>query len=135
MNKILKDLFLEKYLTKNEAKQLIFEISDGNINTTQTIAIASIYNIRNPNVEEIIGFYEAMNELSIKIDLKDFNNVAINIVGTGGDEKNTFNISTISCFIIAGTGEKVIKHGNFNSSSTIGSSNIMKKLGYSFTIK
>ncbi|WP_185849416.1 anthranilate phosphoribosyltransferase [Blattabacterium cuenoti] len=133
MKKILENLFLEKTLTKQEAKNLFIELSEGRINNTQVIAIATIYNMRTPTLEEIIGFKQAMMELSIKINLTEFN--AIDIVGTGGDRKNTFNISTLACFIVAGTGEKVIKHGSFNSSSTTGSSNILKGLGYHFTNK
>ncbi|WP_341665940.1 anthranilate phosphoribosyltransferase [Blattabacterium cuenoti] len=134
MNKILESLFLEKTLTKQEAKNLLIELSKGKINQTQAVAIATIYNMRSPTLEEIVGFQQAMMELSIKINLTEFNN-AIDIVGTGGDGKNTFNISTLACFIVAGTGEKVIKHGSFNSTSITGSSNILKGLGYHFTNK
>ncbi|WP_341652625.1 anthranilate phosphoribosyltransferase [Blattabacterium cuenoti] len=133
MNKILESLFLEKTLTKQEAKNLLIELSKGKINQTQAVAIATIYNMRSPTLEEIVGFKQAMMELSIKINLTEFN--AIDIVGTGGDVKNTFNISTLACFIVAGTGEKVIKHGSFNSTSITGSSNILKGLGYHFTNK
>ncbi|WP_185865189.1 anthranilate phosphoribosyltransferase [Blattabacterium cuenoti] len=133
MNRVLERLFLEETLTKNEAKKLIIDISKGKINDVQIIAIASIYNMRNPTIEELLGFYQAMNDLSIKVNLKEFN--AIDIVGTGGDQKNTFNISTIASFIVAGAGEKVIKHGNFSSSSITGSSNIFEELGYNFTNK
>ncbi|QIK16926.1 anthranilate phosphoribosyltransferase [Blattabacterium sp. DPU] len=133
MKKILKNLFLEKTLTKQEAKNLLIELSKGKINKTQAVAITTIYNMRSPTLEEIIGFKQAMMELSIKINLTEFN--AVDIVGTGGDGKNTFNISTLACFIVAGTGEKVIKHGSFSSSSLTGSSNILKGLGYHFTNK
>ncbi|WP_185852340.1 anthranilate phosphoribosyltransferase [Blattabacterium cuenoti] len=132
-NKILKNLFIEKTLTKQEAKNLFIELSKGKINQTQIVAIATIYNMRTPTLEEIVGFRQAMMELSIKINLTEFN--AVDIVGTGGDEKNTFNISTLACFIVAGTGEKVIKHGSFSFSSITGSSNILKGLGYHFTNK
>ncbi len=128
---ILENLFLEKTLTKQEAKNLFVELSKGKINQTQAIAVATIYNMRSPTLEEMLGFQQAMMELSIKVDFKEFN--AIDIVGTGGDGKNTFNISTLACFIVAGTGEKVIKHGSFSSSSITGSSNLLKGLGYHFT--
>ncbi|WP_185860906.1 anthranilate phosphoribosyltransferase [Blattabacterium cuenoti] len=133
MNKILENLFLEKTLTKQEAKNLFIELSKGKINKTQIVAITTIYNMRNPTLEEIVGFRQAIMEVSIRINLEEFN--ALDIVGTGGDGKNTFNISTLACFIVAGTGEKVIKHGSFNSSSITGSSNILKGLGYHFTNK
>ncbi|WP_185857511.1 anthranilate phosphoribosyltransferase [Blattabacterium cuenoti] len=132
-NKILKNLFLEKTLTKQEAKNLFIELSKGRINQTQIVAIATIYNMRPPTLEEIVGFRQAIMELSIKVNLTEFN--AVDIVGTGGDGKNTFNISTLACFVVAGTGEKVIKHGSFSSSSITGSSNILKGLGYHFTNK
>ncbi|WP_185867333.1 anthranilate phosphoribosyltransferase [Blattabacterium cuenoti] len=135
MNILLENLFLEKTLTKQEAKNLLIELSMGRINKTQAIAIATIYNMRFPTLEEILGFKQAMMELSIKVNLTEFNDNAIDIVGTGGDGKNTFNISTLACFIVAGAGEKVIKHGNFSSSSITGSSNILKGLGYHFTNK
>ncbi|WP_185862322.1 anthranilate phosphoribosyltransferase [Blattabacterium cuenoti] len=131
MKKILEYLFLEKTLTKQEAKNLIIELSKEKINQDKAIAIATIYNMRTPTLEEIGGFKQAMMELCIKINLTEFN--AIDIVGTGGDGKNTFNISTLACFIVAGAGVKVIKHGSFSSSSITGSSNILKGLGYHFT--
>ncbi|WP_185872404.1 anthranilate phosphoribosyltransferase [Blattabacterium cuenoti] len=133
MKKILENLFLEKSLTKQEAKNIIIELSKGKINETHIVAISTIYNMRTPTLEEIIGFRQALMELCIKINLKEFN--AIDIVGTGGDKKNTFNISTLACFIVAGAGEKVIKHGSFSSSSISGSSNLLKGLGYNFTNK
>ncbi|WP_185877541.1 anthranilate phosphoribosyltransferase [Blattabacterium cuenoti] len=130
--KILENLFLKKTLTKDESRKLIIDMSNGNINDYKIIAIISIYNMRNPTINEIVGFYQAMRELSINIDLEEKN--AIDIVGTGGD-KNTFNISTIACFIVAGAGGKVIKHGNYGSSSITGASNILKGLGFKFTNK
>ncbi|WP_185877020.1 anthranilate phosphoribosyltransferase [Blattabacterium cuenoti] len=131
MKRILENLFLEKTLTRKEAKNIIIELSKGKINKTQAIAIITVYNMRNPTLEELIGFRQAFMELCIKINFSEFN--AIDIVGTGGDKKNTFNISTLACFIVAGTGEKVIKHGSFGSSSITGSSNLLKGLGYHFT--
>ncbi|WP_185853525.1 anthranilate phosphoribosyltransferase [Blattabacterium cuenoti] len=133
MIKTLENLFLEKTLTKQEAKNLIMELSKGKINKTQAVAIVTIYNMRTPTLEEIAGFRQALMELCIKVNLTEFN--AVDIVGTGGDRKNTFNISTLACFIVAGAGEKVIKHGSFGSSSITGSSNLLKGLGYHFTNK
>ncbi|WP_185864643.1 anthranilate phosphoribosyltransferase [Blattabacterium cuenoti] len=134
MTKILLDkLFIGKTLNKKEAKDLMMNLSMNKINKTQAISIISIYNMRYPTLEEVTGFRQAIMELSMKINLSEFN--AVDIVGTGGDGKNTFNISTLACFIVAGTGEKVIKHGSFNSSSITGSSNILKELGYNFSNK
>ncbi|WP_185851165.1 anthranilate phosphoribosyltransferase [Blattabacterium cuenoti] len=133
MKKILNHLLLEKTLTKEEAKNIIYNLYKGKIKHSQVIAMVTIYNMRNPTIEEIIGFQHALMELCVPIDLTDFHSV--DIVGTGGDGKNTFNISTLACFIVAGTGEKVIKHGNFGFSSSTGSSNILNRLGYIFTSK
>nr|WP_201260568.1 anthranilate phosphoribosyltransferase [Blattabacterium sp. (Cryptocercus kyebangensis)] len=129
----LNNLFLDKYLTKKEAKNLFRKLLKREINKSQIISILTVYNMRSPTLEEMIGFRQALMESCIQVNLTEFN--AIDIVGTGGDGKNTFNISTVACFIVAGTGEKVIKHGNFGFSSRTGSSNILKKLGYDFTNK
>ncbi|WP_185882576.1 anthranilate phosphoribosyltransferase [Blattabacterium cuenoti] len=132
MKKLLKSFFLEKKIfTKKEAKKIFFALYNGQINPIQAISIAIMYNFRRPTVEEINGFREALMDLCIKVNLHEFN--AIDIVGTGGDGKNTFNISTLTCFIVAGSGEKVIKHGNFGFSSKYGSSDILTNLGYQFT--
>ncbi|WP_185856368.1 anthranilate phosphoribosyltransferase [Blattabacterium cuenoti] len=133
MENILNHLFLENTLTKKEAENLFLNLSKGKINKNQAAALTIVYNMRNPTLEEIIGFRKALMKSCIQINLTEFN--AIDIVGTGGDGKNTFNISTIACFIVAGAGEKVIKHGSFGSSSITGSSNVLKKLGYHFTNK
>ncbi|AWU44027.1 anthranilate phosphoribosyltransferase [Blattabacterium sp. (Cryptocercus kyebangensis)] len=133
MKNTLNNLFLDKYLTKKEAKNLFRKLLKREINKSQIISILTVYNMRSPTLEEMIGFRQALMESCIQVNLTEFN--AIDIVGTGGDGKNTFNISTVACFIVAGTGEKVIKHGNFGFSSRTGSSNILKKLGYDFTNK
>jgi anthranilate phosphoribosyltransferase len=86
--------------------------------------------MRSITIHELQGFREALLELCLPVDLGT--NDLIDIVGTGGDEKNTFNISTLSCFIVAGTGNKVAKHGNYGASSISGSSNVMQQLGYTF---
>jgi len=133
MKNILNHLFLENTLTKEEAKNVFLNFSKGKINKNQIVALTTVYNMRSPTLEEIRGFCQALMESCIQIKLTEFN--AIDIVGTGGDGKNTFNISTLACFIVAGAGEKVIKHGSYGSSSITGSSNILKKLGYNFTNK
>ncbi len=132
MHELLKSFFLEsKNLTKQEAKKIFLALSNGQINPIQAISIAIMYNCRKPTLEELNGFIEALMDLCLKINLNEFN--AVDIVGTGGDGKNTFNISTLTSFIVAASGEKVIKHGNFGFSSKHGSSNILKTLGYQFT--
>ena len=84
--------------------------------------------MRSITIEELQGFRDALLELAVNADLegKEF----IDIVGTGGDGKNTFNISTLACFIVAGTGQKVAKHGNYGATSISGASNVMEQLGY-----
>ena len=86
--------------------------------------------MRSITIDELQGFRDALLELCTKIDLNGYK--TMDIVGTGGDGKNTFNISTLSCFIVAGTGQKVAKHGNYGMTSTSGASNVMEQLGYKF---
>ena len=90
----------------------------------------TVFLMRSITIEELQGFRDALLELCVPVDLTDFE--TIDIVGTGGDGKNTFNISTLSCFIVAGTGQKVAKHGNYGASSISGASNVMEQLGYNF---
>jgi anthranilate phosphoribosyltransferase len=90
----------------------------------------TVYLMRSITIEELQGFRDALLELCVRVDLDG--NETIDIVGTGGDGKNTFNISTLSCFIVAGTGQKVAKHGNYGASSISGASNVMEQLGYKF---
>lgn len=130
MKKILTYLFEQKNLSLDLAKNLLIDMSIGKFNTTQIAALISIYNMRSSCLNEIEGFRQALLYLCLQINLNAFN--AIDIVGTGGD-KNTFNISTLASFVVAGAGEKVIKHGNYASSSVTGSSNILEMLGYKFT--
>lgn len=131
MKYILQHLFEYKTLNKEDARQILIKISQNKINEAQLSALSVIYNMRPPTIQEIEGFRQALLELCIKIDMTEFN--AIDIVGTGGDKKNTFNISTLACFIVAGAGIKVIKHGNYSSSSVTGSSNLLERMGYHFT--
>lgn len=122
MKDILNYLFEHKTLSKEDAQNVLISLYQDKFNHNQIAAISAIYNMRFPTLDEIKGFSQALIELSIKLNLKEYN--AIDIVGTGGDNQNTFNISTLSCFIVASLGEKVIKHGSYSSSSITGSSNI-----------
>jgi anthranilate phosphoribosyltransferase len=99
-------------------------------NETEIAAFITVYLMRSITIEELQGFREGLLELCVPVDLNGFE--VMDIVGTGGDGKNTFNISTLACFIVAGAGQKVAKHGNYGASSVSGASNVMEQLGYRF---
>ncbi|MGA1227403.1 MAG: anthranilate phosphoribosyltransferase [Tamlana sp.] len=131
MKNVLNRLINHETLTSEEAKQIIVNISSDMYNPSQITCFLSTFMMRSITIEELQGFRDALLDLCIAVDLKDFN--AIDIVGTGGDGKNTFNISTLSSFITAGAGINVTKHGNYGVSSTSGSSNVMEFLGVKFS--
>ncbi len=130
MKKILQYLFGHKTLSKEAAKEVLVNIGKGVYNEHEVTAFMTVYLMRSITIEELQGFREALLELSVKVDLNEYE--TLDIVGTGGDGKNTFNISTLACFIVAGTGQKVAKHGNYGASSISGASNVMEQLGYQF---
>lgn len=131
MKDILNRLINHDTLTTEEAKQVIVNISNDMYNPSQIACFLSVFMMRSITIEELTGFRNALLELCVPINLSEFN--AIDIVGTGGDGKNTFNISTLSSFITAGAGVNVSKHGNYGVSSTSGSSNVMETLGVKFS--
>lgn len=131
MKKILQYLFEHKTLTKESAKEVLVNIGKGIYNEHEVTAFMTVYLMRSITIEELQGFMDALLELCVKADLGEFETV--DIVGTGGDGKNTFNISTLACFIVAGAGQKVSKHGNYGASSISGASNVMEQLGYQFS--
>lgn len=131
MKEILQYLFDHKTLTREDAKFVLTNIASGKYNDPEIAAFVSVYLMRSITVEELRGFRDALLELCIPIDLSDYN--TIDLCGTGGDGKNTFNISTLTSFVIAGAGEKVSKHGNYSVSSSCGSSNVMEYYGYKFS--
>ncbi len=131
MKKILQYLFEYKTLTRDVAKEVLINISRGTYNDSELAAFITVYLMRSITIQELHGFRDALLELCVPVDLQS--DELIDIVGTGGDGKNTFNISTLSCFIVAGTGNKVAKHGNYGATSISGSSNVMEQLGYTFT--
>ncbi|MDG2396205.1 MAG: anthranilate phosphoribosyltransferase [Flavobacteriaceae bacterium] len=133
MKKILNRLTKYEQLSKEEARQIIFKIVDGKFNSSQIAAFLTVYMMRSISLDELEGFRSALLELCIPINLSEFE--TIDLCGTGGDEKNTFNISTISSFITAGAGIKVAKHGNYGVSSGCGSSNVLESLGIRFSNK
>jgi len=130
MKKILQYLFEHKTLSREMAKEVLVNIGKGAYNEHEVTAFMTVYLMRSITIEELQGFREALLELCVPVDLNGYD--VIDIVGTGGDGKNTFNISTLSCFIVAGTGQKVAKHGNYGASSISGASNVMEQVGYKF---
>jgi len=130
MKKILNRLTQYETLTEKESRNIIIEISEGKLNTSEISSFLTIFMIRNITIEELNGFRKALIELSLKIDLNEFD--PIDLCGTGGDEKDTFNISTLASFVTAGSGVKVAKHGNYGVSSSCGSSNVLEYLGLKF---
>lgn len=131
MKEILSILIEHKKLSTDQARKALLMLAKGEVNHSQAAAFLTVYLMRNISVEELEGFRSAMLELCIPADLAEFD--PIDVCGTGGDGKNTFNISTTTSFVLAGAGVKVAKHGNNGVSSICGSSNVMASLGYHFT--
>lgn len=131
MKQILAHLFEYKSLTRSEAYEILSRITAGDFNNSQIAAFLTAYSMRSIRVEELEGFRQAMYDRCIKIELSGY--PLIDLCGTGGDGKNTFNISTLASFVVAGAGYPVAKHGNYGVSSGCGSSNVMEHLGYRFT--
>lgn len=130
MKKILNHLFEHKTFSREESKEILTNITLGKYNASQMAAFMAAYCMRSITVEELEGFRDGMLELCLKTDLSDYE--LIDLCGTGGDGKDTFNISTLASFVVAGAGYKVSKHGNYGVSSGCGSSNVMEYLGYKF---
>jgi len=131
MKEILNSLFDQKKFNRIEAKDILTNIASGKYNNSQMAAFMAVYCMRSITVEELEGFRDAMLELCLKPGLGDYE--LVDLCGTGGDGRNTFNISTLASFVVAGAGYKVAKHGNYGVSSGCGSSNVMEYLGYTFT--
>lgn len=131
MKDILARLFEHERLGREEARQVLLSISRGECNHLQIASFITVYQMRPVAIAELQGFRDALLELCIPFDLEGME--AIDIVGTGGDHKNTFNISTLSAVVAAGAGCKVVKHGSYGVSSAVGSSNVLMEMGYEFT--
>jgi len=131
MKQILNRLINQETLSKQEAYEVLVNISKGQYNPYQIASFLTIYMTRSITVNELGGFRQALLDLCLSIDLSDFN--TIDLCGTGGDGKDTFNISTLTSFVVAGAGIKVAKHGNYGVSSSCGSSNVLEYLGVKFT--
>lgn len=131
MKDILNRLINHEILSKEEAKNILVNISNGSYNPSQITSFLTVYMMRSITIDELAGFREALLDLCIRVDLSNYN--TIDLCGTGGDGKDTFNISTLAAFVTAGAGIKVAKHGNYGVSSISGSSNVMEKLGVKFS--
>jgi len=131
MKELLNRLINHESISSQEAKQVLVNISEGQYNQSQIASFLTVYMMRSITLEELQGFRDALLELCLAIDLQDFN--PIDLCGTGGDGKDTFNISTLSSFVTAGAGVNVAKHGNYGVSSACGSSNVMEHLGIKFS--
>ncbi|NJM24635.1 MAG: anthranilate phosphoribosyltransferase [Bacteroidia bacterium] len=130
MKQILNELIDHRSLTKETAREVLVELASGKFNASQTTAFMTVYMMRSITVDELQGFRDAMLELCIPAR---FDQPVMDVCGTGGDAKNTFNISTLSSFVVAAAGQPVAKHGNYGVSSVSGSSNLLEYFGYKFT--
>lgn len=130
MKHILNELIEHRSLTKETARQVLVDLATAKYNPSQTTAFMTVYMMRSVTVDELQGFRDAMLELCIPVN---FEAPVMDVCGTGGDSKNTFNISTLSSFVVAAAGQPVAKHGNYGVSSACGSSNLLEHFGYKFT--
>lgn len=127
----LKQLFEHKTLTRQQAREILINIASETYNKSEIVAFLSVFMMRPVTADELAGFRNALLEQCQAVDLSDYN--TIDMCGTGGDGKDTFNISTLASLVVAGAGIKVAKHSNYGVSSSCGSSNVMEYLGYKFT--
>lgn len=131
MKQILYRLFEHQYLDKNEARNILTDIASGKYNEAQISALITVFLMRSISVDELSGFRDALLDMRLPVDLSGYK--PIDIVGTGGDGKNTFNISTTASFVVAGAGYNTVKHGNYGATSVSGASNVMESHGIKFT--
>jgi len=131
MKQILYKLFDHQYLGRDEAREILVNIAQGVYNDAQVASLITVFLMRNITVEELCGFRDALLDMRMPVGLDEYE--PIDIVGTGGDGKNTFNISTAACFTVAGAGFPVVKHGNYGATSVSGASNVMEQHGVKFT--
>ena len=131
MNEILNRMLNHEVLSREEMKQILVGITHSDYPTEQITALLTALQMRGVTVDELLGFRDGILETGVPVPL-DCDRY-IDVVGTGGDRKNTFNISTTSCFVIAGAGYKVAKHGNYSATSISGASNVIAQHGVRFT--
>ncbi len=131
MKNLLYRLFEHHYLDREEAREVLLKMAGGEYNDSQIAAFITVFLMRSITIDELTGFRDALLEMRVPVDLSEYD--AIDIVGTGGDNKNTFNISTAACFVVAGAGYNVVKHGNYGATSVSGASNVIEAHGVKFT--
>lgn len=131
MKNLLYRLFEHQNLDREESREVLIRMAHGEYNESQIAAFITVYLMRSITIDELAGFRDALLEMRVPVDLAGYD--AIDIVGTGGDNKNTFNISTAACFTVAGAGYNVVKHGNYGSTSVSGASNVIEQHGVKFT--
>jgi len=131
MKNLLYRLFEHQHLKREEAQRVLVDIAEERYNSEQISALITVFLMRSISVEELVGFRDALLSMRVPVDLSEYK--PIDIVGTGGDGKNTFNISTASCFVLAGAGYNVVKHGNYGATSVSGASNVMEQHDVKFT--
>ncbi len=131
MKKILYRLFEHQFLGRDEAREILQNMVSGYYTEAQIASLITVFLMRSISIDELSGFQDALLDMRVKIDLSEYD--PIDIVGTGGDGKNTFNVSTAACFVVAGAGYKVAKHGNYGATSISGASNVMEFHGVKFT--
>jgi anthranilate phosphoribosyltransferase len=132
MKDILEHLYQHKAFSKEESRKILHDIAAGKYNNYQIASFLTAFIMRDITLDELKGFRQALLDLCVKIDLSDYN--VMDLCGTGGDGKNTFNISTLASFVVAGAGIPVAKHGNYGVSSISGSSNVLEQLGIQFQV-
>ncbi len=131
MKETLNYLFNHNILSREEAREILVNIGKGQYSDSEIASFLTVYLMRKITPQELAGFRDALLELCIPVNFSEYN--TIDVCGTGGDEKNTFNISTLTAFVLAGANIKVAKHGNYGVSSACGSSNILEHHGYKFS--
>ena len=131
MKEILLRLFAHEELSSSEACSLMLGVTNGDYNDAQLASLLTVFQMRGVTVPELVGFRRALLSTRVPVDLSDY--APIDIVGTGGDGKNTFNISTCACFVVAAAGYTVAKHGNYGATSVSGASNVMEQHDVRFT--
>lgn len=131
MKELLNRLINHETISKEEARAVLVNISKGDYNESEIAAFLTVYMMRSITLDELEGFRDALLELCLPVELAEYN--PVDLCGTGGDGKDTFNISTLASFVTAGAGVSVAKHGNYGVSSGCGSSNVMEHLGIRFS--